>query len=126
VGGVDVPHLPGGRTRAAGPSLPDEATTGYTMWLHPRTVVETSGTATRTTTTEYDSAERAVSSKTTTAGLTGSTARPGSFTKYRTDNGLVAYTGVLNAAGTDAETAGRTTPTLFELDRARVPCVVTG
>ncbi|MBP6524266.1 MAG: hypothetical protein KA249_02475 [Dermatophilaceae bacterium] len=95
----------------SGPFLPDEATTGYTMWLHPRTVVETSGAATRTTTTEYDSAERAVSSKTTTAGLTGSTARPGSFTKYRTDNGLVAYTGVLTAAGTDAETAGRTTPT---------------
>ena len=96
---------------SSGPSLPDEATTGYTMWLHPRTVVETSGAATRTTTTEYDTAERAISSKTTTAGLTGSTARPGSFTKYRTDNGLVAYTGVLNAAGTDAETAGRTTPT---------------
>lgn len=45
----------------SGPSLPDEATTGYTMWLHPRTVVETSGAATRTTTTEYDTAERAIS-----------------------------------------------------------------
>ena len=29
------------------------------MWLHPKTVVETSGAATRTTTTEYDAAERA-------------------------------------------------------------------
>jgi YD repeat-containing protein len=93
-----------------GPSLPDETTTGYTMWLHPQTVVETSGAATRTTTTTYDTAERAISSKTVTAGLTGSTARPGSFTRYRTDNGLVQYTGVLNAAGTDAESAGRTTP----------------
>jgi RHS repeat-associated protein len=96
---------------SAGPSLPDETTTGYSMWLHPTIVVETSGAASRTTTTGYDSAERVVSSKTTTAGLSGSTARAGSFTKYRTDNGLVAYTGVLTAAGTDAETAGRTTPT---------------
>ena len=96
---------------SAGPSLPDETTTEYTMWLHPKTVVETSGAASRTTTTGYDSAERVVSSKTTTTGLTGSTARAGSFTRYRDDNGLVAYTGVLTAAGTDAETAGRTTPT---------------
>jgi YD repeat-containing protein len=97
---------------SSGPSLPDETTTGYTMWLHPATVVETSGGASRTTTTTYDAAERAISSKTVTAGLAGSSARPGSFTKYRTDNGLVAYTGVLTAAGTDAETAGRTTPTV--------------
>ena len=36
-----------------------------------------------------------------TAGLTGSTSRPGTYSKYRTDTGLVDYTGWLNTAGTE-------------------------
>jgi RHS repeat-associated protein len=93
---------------SSGPTPPATATTGYSMWLAPTTVTETSGTATRTTSTTYDAAGRPVSSKTTTSGLAGSTARPGSYTRYRSDNGLVQYTGWLNTAGTDAETDGRT------------------
>ncbi|WP_157557574.1 RHS repeat domain-containing protein [Intrasporangium oryzae] len=104
-----------------GPSLPDETTT-YTMWLHPSTVVEASGGATRTTTTTYDAAERPVSTRLTATGLTGSTPRPGSYTKYR-PNGLVDYTGALNSSGTDADTAGRTT---YNYDRWARPTTVTG
>ena len=93
----------------AGQTIPDSATTGYSMWLQPTIEVETSGASTRTTTTTYDSAERALSSKVEASGITGSTARPGTYTKYDTATGLVAYTGWVNAAGDDAETAGRTT-----------------
>ena len=103
---------------SSGPTLPATATTGYSMWLAPTTIVETSGGATRTSTTSYDTAGRAVSSKTTTSGLAGSTARPGSYTKYRTDTGLVDYTGWLNTAGTDADTAGRTTTSYDRWGRA--------
>ncbi|MCE1179873.1 MAG: RHS repeat protein [Micrococcales bacterium] len=98
----------------SGATLPDSVTTGYSMWLKPTSEVETSGTSTRTTTTTYDAAERPVTSKTVASGITGqsaATTRPGSFTKYDPATGLVAYTGNLNAAGTDAGTAGRTTST---------------
>ncbi|KGN32300.1 hypothetical protein N802_18220 [Knoellia sinensis KCTC 19936] len=95
----------------AGTTLPDSATTGYSMWLKPTSEVETSGSSTRTTTTTYDAAERAVSSKVVASGITGSTARPGTYTKYDTTTGLVIYTGHLNAGGTDADGTGRTTNT---------------
>ncbi|WP_347350153.1 hypothetical protein [Intrasporangium sp.] len=93
---------------SSGPALPGATTTGYSMWLAPTNVVQTSGTATRTTTTGYDTAGRAVSSQTSTAGLPGSAARPGSYTRYNSDTGLVDYTGWLDAAGSDAEPVGRT------------------
>ena len=96
---------------SAGPTLPNSTVTAYTMWLHPATEVETSGTATRTTTTTYDAAERALSTKTTTNAPAGPSTLPGTYTKYRTDNGLIEYTGALNTAGTDAEASGRTSTT---------------
>jgi RHS repeat-associated protein len=102
----------------SGTALPSSTTTAYTMWLHPATEVDTSSGATRTTTTTYDTAERAVSTSTTTAGLAGSTARAGTYTKYRADNGLIEYTGALNAAGTDAEPGGRTTTSYDRWARA--------
>lgn len=52
-----------------GQTIPDSATTGYSMWLRPTTQVETSGTATRTTTTTYDGAERPLTSKVTATGI---------------------------------------------------------
>ena len=64
---------------SSGPTLPDERTAGYGMWLTPTTVVETSGAATRTTATTVDVAGRVVSTKTTAAGLGGSTPRPGAL-----------------------------------------------
>lgn len=105
-----------------GATLPDSVTTGYSMWLKPTTEVETSGASTRTTTTTYDSAERPVTSKTVASGITGqsaATARPGSYTKYDTSTGLVTYTGNLNAAGTDADTTGRTTSTYDRWGRVK-------
>lgn len=92
-------------------TLPDSRTTKYTAWLQPLTVVETSGAVTRTTETRYDTTGRTTASWTTTSGLTGSTARPGKFTHYRVADGLVDYTGNLNAAKTDADPAARSTST---------------
>ncbi|NMM22186.1 MAG: DNRLRE domain-containing protein, partial [Phycicoccus sp.] len=95
---------------SSGPTLPDQRTTGYSMWLQAEQAVETSGTATRTTETRYDPAGRPVSSWTTST-IPGSTARPGTFTHYRADNGLVDYTGTLNATKTGADPAARTSST---------------
>lgn len=98
----------------AGATLPDSSTTAYSMWLKPTTELETSGTSTRTTTTTYDVAERPLTSKVVASGIAGQSAqtvRPGTYTKYDAATGMVAYTGRLNAAGTDADTAGRTTTT---------------
>lgn len=99
---------PGGAT-----TLPDSRTTKYTAWLQPLTLVETSGAATRTTETRYDTAGRTTATWTTTSGLTGSTPRPGTFTDYvpatQAGAGLVDYTGNLNAAKTDADPTARTT-----------------
>ncbi|MBM6405314.1 hypothetical protein JQN72_13800 [Phycicoccus sp. CSK15P-2] len=95
---------------SSGLTLPD-ATTEYSMWLLPVTVTEKSGGATRTTTTSYDAAERAVSTLTTLAGMSGSTSRPGSYTKYDSTTGLVAYSGWLHSGGEAANLAGRSTYT---------------
>lgn len=105
---------------AAGAStLPDSRTTKYSKWLLPVQVVETSGTATRTTENRYDSAGRSTATWTTTsAGVTGATARPGTFTHYRTDNGLIDYTGKLNPTQDGADTAARTTTTYDAWGRA--------
>jgi RHS repeat-associated protein len=99
-------------------TLPDSRTTNYTAWLQPLTVVETSGAATRTTETRYDTAGRVLATWTTTSGLTGSTARPGTFTHYRTADGLVDYTGDLNAAKTDADPVARSSTTYDAWGRA--------
>ncbi|MEP7369389.1 MAG: DNRLRE domain-containing protein, partial [Dermatophilaceae bacterium] len=96
-------------------TLPDSRTTAYNAWLQPLTVVETSGTATRTTQTQYDTAGRTTATWTTTSGVTGSTASPGTFTHYippgQTAAGSVDYSGNLNAAKTDADPTARTSTT---------------
>ncbi|WP_415544877.1 hypothetical protein [Dermacoccus barathri] len=89
-----------GAAPSNGPGLPDARTTGYDTWLNPTTVVETSGSANRTTTTRYDAAGREVLEK-TTGTIPGATAVPASFTHYNAA-GLVDYTGDANDAGTDA------------------------
>ncbi|QEH94519.1 hypothetical protein FV141_14105 [Dermacoccus abyssi] len=76
------------------------------MWLSPTTVVETSGSANRTTTTTYDGAGRQKLVK-ATGSIPGATAVPASFTSYNAA-GLVDYTGDANEAGDDA-TANRIT-----------------
>ena len=97
---------------SSGPTMPDTVTT-YSKWLQVATETETSGTATRTTTTSYHPAtDRPYKSVTTSTP--GSTSRPGSYTHYNAATGLVDYTGVLNdpnadAYAADAETTGRTT-----------------
>ena len=92
-------------------TLPDSRTTAYSAWLQPLTEVETSGSVVRTTTTRYDAAGRTTATWTDVTGLSGSTARPGTFTHYRTADGLVDYSGNLNAGKTDADATARTTTT---------------
>lgn len=92
-------------------TLPDSRVTKYNAWLQPMTTVETSGTITRTTETRYDTAGRTTATWTTAAGLTGSTSRPGTFTHYRTDNGLVDYSGNLNATQDGADPVARSSST---------------
>jgi RHS repeat-associated protein len=96
----------------AGATIADSVTTGYSMWLQPTTEVETSGATSRTTTTWYDTAERAYATVTTST-IAGSTARNGTYTQYDATTGAVAYTGWANSntTPTDAQTAGRTTNT---------------
>jgi RHS repeat-associated protein len=95
---------------SSGPTLPDQRTTAYSMWLQVEQSLETSGTVTRTNETRYDPAGREVKSWTTST-IANSVTIPGTYTHYRDDNGLEDYTGTLNAAKTDAEPTGRTTST---------------
>lgn len=95
-------------TPSSGPALPTVTTT-YDTWLNPTSVTESAGSATRTTTTTYDTAGRETSTKTTST-IPSSTARPGTFTSYNSNNGLVAYTGEL-IAGPAAHATKRTTYT---------------
>ena len=99
-------------TANTGPKPLTKVTTSYDMWLNPTSVVETSGSTARTTTTRYDAAGRKTWQR-TTSNLTDSPDRAAQFTHYQTGTGLVDYTGVANAAGTDATTT-RTT-TVFDL-----------
>jgi large repetitive protein len=89
-----------GASAGGGGSLPSTTTT-YTKWLDVAETIETSASSTRTNTTAYDSAGREFKS-TITASISGSTAVPGTFTKYQSSTGLIDYTGKLNAAGNDA------------------------
>lgn len=97
-----------GAAPSSGPAIPDSRTTGYNMWGSPTTVVETSGSATRTTATTYDGAGRPKLGKTTST-IPGSTPVEAKFTTYDPATGLVTATGVANAAG--QETSNRITTT---------------
>ena len=83
-----------------GPSMPSTRITGYDYWLAPTTTVETSGSATRTSSVTYDAAGRAIYTKTSTSGLAGSVPMDAIFTQYNPATGLVDAVGVANSAGT--------------------------
>ncbi|QGN58737.1 RHS repeat-associated core domain-containing protein [Nostocoides sp. HKS02] len=106
VGPAADPVADAGTTLAAGAgTLPSSLTTGYNPWLAPTTTVETSGSATRTSTASTDAAGRTTMTQTTST-IPGSTARPAVYTHYDPSTGLADYTGTVNkAAGaiTDAE-----------------------
>lgn len=69
-------------TAGATPTLPATTTTAYSYLLTPKVVEETSGAATRRTTTVYQLDGRAQSVKTVTTGLTGSTPNTDKVTSY--------------------------------------------
>src|SRR5206468_1676305 len=75
------------------PAIPT-ATTSYDLWGNPTQVVESSGSSQRTTTTVYDSAERACLRSITTGGI-GDTSLPAVYTAYDSGTGLVTTTGNL-------------------------------
>ncbi|MGJ9422641.1 DNRLRE domain-containing protein [Aeromicrobium sp. CF3.5] len=79
-------------------SMPDTRTTAYGMWLGAGQVVESSAGATRTTSTTFDTAGREVTTATTST-IPGSTARPGTYTSYNADTGLVASVAKLAGTG---------------------------
>ena len=66
----------------ATPTLPTTTTTSYSYLLAPKTVVEKSGAATRTTTTNYQLDGRVQSTATVVTGLTGSTPNTEKSTTY--------------------------------------------
>lgn len=61
---------------SSGPGLPDARTTGYSMWLAPTTVTETSGNVTRTTRTGYLPDGRVQRTETTLAGIPAGESKP--------------------------------------------------
>jgi RHS repeat-associated protein len=69
-------------------TLPDSTIAGYNYMLSTTSVVETSGSATRSGTMTYRSDGRVDTSRTTTTGLTGSVAQSGTKTGYNTTTGL--------------------------------------
>lgn len=85
--------------QASGQDLVRTHTSGYSTWLQPTTVAETANGATRTTTTNYDAAERVTKVRTATSGLTGSKAINGTETVYSTSTGLPVEQWALSAAG---------------------------
>ena len=96
------PVAPSGAT----PTLPATVTSAFTYLLDPKTVTETSGAVTRTTTKTYLLDGRADSSTTVVAGLTGSTPITKKVITYDPTMGLST---VVTAKNTDGTTAGSVT-----------------
>jgi RHS repeat-associated protein len=103
---------------AGAASLPDSATTGYNLMLQPTTVLEKSGTVTRTTTSTYLADGRADTTRTTVTALTSSVPQAGTQTLYDATTGsptrvikLDPVTGAPTTVGTTTayDTWGRTT-----------------
>lgn len=92
-----LPCLVGPVTTPAS-GFPTDRTTGYSMWLSPTTVVESSNGATRTTTTTYDTADRVQTVAVSTSGLTGAAAVPTTRTTYDTATGAVSKIEAVNAS----------------------------
>ena len=93
-------------TAASGatPTLPTTVTSAFTYLLAPKTVTETSGSVTRTTTTTYLLDGRTESSETAVAGLTGTSPNTKKVTAYHASMGLPTVVTAKNADGTTAGT----------------------
>ncbi|WP_233712095.1 RHS repeat-associated core domain-containing protein [Kribbella turkmenica] len=91
---------------SSGPSLPSTTTSAFSYLLAAKTITETSGTVTRTTTTTYLLDGRTASTKTAVTGLTGSTPNTEKITTYDPATGQPT---VVTAKNTDGTTAGTIT-----------------
>ncbi len=91
---------------SSGPTLPSTTTGDFTWLLAPKTVTETSGSVTRTTTTSYLLDGRTASSSTVVAGLTGSTPNTKKTTTYDPATGQAT---VVTATAADNSTTNVTT-----------------
>jgi RHS repeat-associated protein len=93
-------------TSSAGttPSLPSTTTSNFTYLLAPKTVVETSGSVTRTSTTSYLLDGRTDTISTAVTGLTGSTPNTSKTTTYDPATGQATAVTAKNADGTTAGT----------------------
>jgi RHS repeat-associated protein len=117
----------GPASQPSGPSLPITSST-YDKWDQPLVVTQTSGTSTRTTTTGYDSAGRAISVATTASpNADAGTALPTVTTGYdpvsgdatSVTNGTTTIATSFNSIGettsyTDAD--GQATTTTYDID----------
>ncbi|MEU8226186.1 RHS repeat-associated core domain-containing protein [Kribbella sp. NPDC048915] len=91
---------------SSGPTLPSTTTSNFTYLLSPKTVTETSGTVTRTTTTTYLRDGRTETTATTVSGLTGSTPNTKKTTTYDPTSGQPT---VVTATNADTTVAGTIT-----------------
>ncbi|MEV4263543.1 RHS repeat-associated core domain-containing protein [Kribbella sp. NPDC049584] len=89
---------------SSGPSLPSTTTTAFNYLLSPETVVETSGTVTRTTATSYRTDGRTDTTATTVTGLTGSTPNTKKVYSYDPSTGQPTVVTAKNADDTIAGT----------------------
>ncbi|MEU8221448.1 RHS repeat-associated core domain-containing protein [Kribbella sp. NPDC048915] len=89
---------------SSGPSLPSTTTSAFNYLLSPKTITETSGTVTRTTTTTYRTDGRTDTTATTVTGLTGSTPNTKKTTTYDTATGQPTLVTAKNADDTVAGT----------------------
>ena len=92
----------GPAAQPAGQTMPVTTSTGYTWDLQPTTNVDTSGTVTSTTTTSYDTKDRATTVATSVSGLASSQSVPAITTSYDDPTGDV--TGTSSSAGSTAMT----------------------
>lgn len=83
----------------AGAGSVASTTTGYNLFLQPTQVLETGGSATRTTDTTYTPDGRTDTEKTTTTGLTGSTPVPMTKHLYDPATGLENATITIDTTG---------------------------
>ncbi|WP_202873855.1 DUF6531 domain-containing protein [Kribbella speibonae] len=95
-----------GAAPSSGPAMPSTATSAFTYLLSPKTVTETSGAVTRTTTTTYKTDGRTESAAATVTGLTGSTPNTKKTTTYDPATGQPT---VVTATNADTTVAGSIT-----------------
>ncbi|WP_246486638.1 RHS repeat-associated core domain-containing protein [Kribbella qitaiheensis] len=88
------------------PTLPTTTTSNFSYLLAPKTITETSGAATRTTTTSYGPDGRTLTTKTAVAGLSGSTPNTEKITTY---DGATGQPTTVTAKAADNTTTAVTT-----------------